>query len=146
MTLLCGLLVLAALACGSLAAAELLDKDPALLALPVLAGSVIWLCLGGMAGLLLPAAWLWLAAMAGLTVFAALGAGLPALMRRAQSPAFGLFVAGSLAFWLLFAVRQPLFTQWDEFTLWGSACKMVCEQDVLFLYSLEVVNNSAMLR
>lgn len=132
MTLLCGLLVLAALACGSLAAAELLDKDPALLALPVLAGSVIWLCLGGMAGLLLPAAWLWLAAMAGLTVFAALGAGLPALMRRAQSPAFGLFVAGSLAFWLLFAVRQPLFTQWDEFTLWGSACKMVCEQDVLF--------------
>ena len=81
MTLLCGLLVLAALACGSLAAAELLDKDPALLALPVLAGSVIWLCLGGMAGLLLPAAWLWLAAMAGLTVVAALGAGLPALMQ-----------------------------------------------------------------
>lgn len=132
MTLLCGLLVLAALACGSLALAELLDKDPALLALPVLAGSVIWLYLGGMAGLLLPAAWLWLAAMAGLTVFAALGAGLPAFARRAQSPAFGLFVAGSLAFWLLFAVRQPLFTQWDEFTLWGSACKMVCEQDVLF--------------
>ena len=43
MTLLCGLLVLAALACGSLAAAELLDKDPALLALPVLAAGIVGL-------------------------------------------------------------------------------------------------------
>ncbi len=132
MTLFWGLVVLAALACGSLALAELLDRDPALLALPVLAGAVLWLWLGGVAGLLLPAAWLWLAAMAGLTVFAALGAGPAALLRRAMSPAFGLFAAASLAFWLVFAVRQPLFTQWDEFTLWGSACKMTCEQDLLF--------------
>ncbi len=132
MTLLCGLVVLAALAGGSLALAEWLDRDPALLALPVLAGSVLWLWLGGMAGLLLPAAWLWLAAMAGLTVFVGAGAGPAALARRAASAAFGLFVAGALVFWVLFAVRQPLFTQWDEFTLWGSACKMTCEQDVLF--------------
>ena len=116
MTLLCGLLVLAALACGSLALAELLDKDPALLVLPVLAGSVIWLCLGGMAGLLLPAAWLWLAAMAGLTVFAALGAGMGLVYVLLTAAGVFVFEAVFSRIWMRFFQFGPLEWIWRMLT------------------------------
>ena len=32
----------------------------------------------------------------------------------------------------LFAVLKPMFVQWDEFTFWGTACKMVCQQNMLY--------------
>ena len=35
--------------------------------------------------------------------------------------------------WVLFALQQPMFTQWDEFTAWGLAPKMVAERAALYV-------------
>lgn len=51
----------------------------------------------------------------------------------AGSAGFLLFLCGSACIWILFAVRQPLFTQWDEFTAWGLAPKMVAIRSSLYV-------------
>lgn len=103
---------------------EFLHADPALLPLPVLAGSVLWLCLWGFAGLLPVGAWLWLAFCAAGVVLAALRRDLANALARLASPGFLFFLLGSLAFWAVLAAVQPQFILWDEFTFWGTACKM----------------------
>lgn len=103
---------------------EFLHADPALLPLPVLAGSVVWLCLWGFAGLLPVGAWLWLAFCAAGVALAALRRDLANALARMASPGFLFFLLGSLAFWAVLAAVQPQFILWDEFTFWGTACKM----------------------
>lgn len=41
------------------------------------------------------------------------------------TPGMVFFIAGSLFFMALYAVRQPIFTEWDEFSFWGVAPKLV---------------------
>src|SRR5699024_12528092 len=53
-------------------------------------------------------------------VYCGVRAGLRAMREAAGSVGFLLFLCGSACIWILFAVRQPLFTQWDEFTAWRS--------------------------
>lgn len=103
---------------------EFFDADPALLPLPVIAGSVLWLCLWGFAGFLPAGAWLWLALCAAGVVLAALRRDLANALARLASPGFLFFLLGSLAFWAILAAVQPQFILWDEFTFWGTACKM----------------------
>ncbi len=50
-----------------------------------------------------------------------------------------LFTPGAVVFWLLtvsftayFAVRQPLFLDYDEFSLWGTAAKITSTQNVIY--------------
>lgn len=103
---------------------EFCDADPALLPLPVLAGSVVWLCLWGFAGQLGAGCWLWLALAAAGVVLAALRRDLGNALVRLASPGFLVFLLGSLGFWAILASQQPRFILWDEFTFWGTACKM----------------------
>mgnify|MGYP000967081026 CR=1 FL=1 len=58
---------------------------------------------------------------------------LPARLRRnaaelgreaKNAPALVLFVLAGAALWLWFAVSRPVFLRWDEFSFWGTACKM----------------------
>lgn len=58
---------------------------------------------------------------------------LPARLRRnaaelgreaKKAPALVLFFFAGAALWLWFAVSQPVFLRWDEFSFWGTACKM----------------------
>lgn len=126
-----GAIILPALCAGCLALASLLDCDPALLPLPVLAGSGVWLCVFGMLGALQLGGWLWLAGMLAIAAAAVWESGLRGVLRRLGSPAFVLFSLAGLGVWVLFAVQKPMFTQWDEFTFWGIAAKMTKESDML---------------
>lgn len=47
-------------------------------------------------------------------------------------PGFALFLALCLATTLVFAVRKPLFAEWDELSFWGTACKLVKLNDTLY--------------
>ena len=112
--------------------AEIFDLRPALLPLPVLAGSAVWLCLCGFGGQLLAGAWIWLClGAAGFVLAARHAGGVGKALRRLAEPGFVLFAAGALGLWVLFWATRPQFIQWDEFTFWGTACKMTVLNDML---------------
>ena len=119
-----GCLTLLALCGLCLFFSDFFDLRISLLPLPVLAGSAVWLCLWGFAGLLLPGAWVWFALGLLGGGFTLWRAGVKNALKRLAEPGFLLFVGGALVFWVLFAVTQPQFILWDEFTFWGSACKL----------------------
>ena len=51
--------------------------------------------------------------------------------REILSPAFVFFVLASLAVLVLFAARRPVFNEWDEFSFWGIAAKVVKTENQL---------------
>ena len=132
-----GLFVLALTALASLALARRTGLNAGLFPLGLLAGAGVWLTLWGMAGLLRPGGWaLYALTLAG-GLFALLKGKreetLPARLRRnaaelgreaKNAPALVLFVLAGAALWLWFAVSRPVFLRWDEFSFWGTACKM----------------------
>ena len=127
-----GLLVLALVCFFCLSVSAASGVNAALLPLPTLAGSVLTLLLAGYAGALHLGLFFVYAALLAGGVYAAFRAGKRALWEALQSPGFLFFAAASAFFWILFAVLQPMFTQWDEFTFWGIAPKMVKEENMLY--------------
>ena len=131
-------LALLLLLCGACAIlGEKSGLSPALLPLPVLSGAVVVLYLCGIAGILRAGAVLVLLALAAVWV-----PGLvrlrPAGVRKAWqnalcAPGFALFLGGAAFIWVLFCVQEPMFTQWDEFTAWGLAPKMVVERGAFYV-------------
>ncbi len=132
MTLVGGLLVLALVCAVSVCAAADTGRDAAVFPLPVLAGSVCLLLCGGYLGLLVPALWVNYALLAALAVGLGVHAGRERLKAALFSPGFLFFAAASVVFWVMFAVLQPMFTQWDEFTFWGAAAKLLKEHGMLY--------------
>ena len=136
-TLLAGLALLVLLggAAAVLAAASRLSA--ALWPLPLLAGGAVLLYGFGLAGALPVGAavvWLALAAVCAAAVVRLRPAGFLRACRAALcTPGLALFLGGSAFFWLLFFVQQPMFTQWDEFTAWGLAPKMVVERGAFYV-------------
>ena len=129
------LLLLLSGACAILG--EKSNLSPALLPLPVLSGAVVVLYLCGVAGFLRVGAVAVLLALAAVWVVGLVQyrpAGVAAAWKRAASvPGFTLFLGGAAFIWLLFCVQQPMFTQWDEFTAWGLAPKMVVERGAFYV-------------
>ena len=128
-------LLLLAGACAVLASGGKIHA--ALLPLPLLAGSAVLLYGFGIVGalrvgvalviLLLAAVW-----VVGLVKLRP--AGFAKACREALStPGLVLFLGGAAFFWVLFFVHQPMFTQWDEFTAWGLAPKMVVERGAFYV-------------
>lgn len=128
-------LLLLAGACAVLASGGKIHA--ALLPLPLLAGSAVLLYGFGIVGalrvgvalviLLLAAVW-----VVGLVKLRP--AGFAKACREALStPGLVLFLGGAAFFWVLFFVQQPMFTQWDEFTSWGLAPKMVVERGAFYV-------------
>lgn len=119
-------------------------KLPAALApLCLLSSAAVLLTLAGMAGVLRPAAlalYLVCFAAGGWALYGALRpANGGSLRQRWGTLAAALFTPGSMTFWLLtvsfavyFAVRQPVFYDYDEFSLWGTAAKLTSTQNVLY--------------
>lgn len=101
---------------------------------------------GGMAGALRPAGYVLYALCFGLGAWALVRGlrnpsdGVPLSVRtRCVRTAQQLFTPGAAVFWALsigfavyFAVRQPLFSDYDEFSLWGTAAKITSTQNVLY--------------
>lgn len=100
----------------------------------VLCGTMIWYSVLGSVHMLLPAGFLWF--LAALAAAFWLWKHRKALEPRAVfSPAFVYFVLASLAVIVLFAVRKPIFIEWDEFSFWGIAPKMVKTENQLYTYN-----------
>ena len=129
---------------GACAWLTLRAKLPAALApLCVLSSAAMLLTFAGMAGVLRPAA---------LVLYAVCFAAGGWALWRALRPAAGdtlcgrwcrltaeLFTPGAVTFWLLtlsfavyFAIRQPQFYNYDEFSLWGPAAKITSTQNVIY--------------
>lgn len=128
-------LLLLAGACAVLASGGKIHA--ALLPLPLLADSAVLLYGFGIVGalrvgvvlviLLLAAVW-----VVGLVKLRP--AGFAKACREAlATPGLVLFLGGAAFFWVLFFVQQPMFTQWDEFTAWGLAPKMVVERGAFYV-------------
>ena len=131
-------LALLLLLCGACAIlAERFTLSPALLPLPVLSGAVVVLYLCGVAGFLRVGAVAVLLALAAVWVVGLVQyrpAGVADAWKKAASvPGFTLFLGGAAFIWVLFCVQQPMFTQWDEFTAWGLAPKMVVERGAFYV-------------
>lgn len=125
------LLALLAAFCSGVAAAA--HFETAVLPLPTLAGAAVLLYVAGCAGVLGYAKFLVLGLLLAGAVYCSVRAGAEALRDAWCSPGFLLFVGGACAFWAWFAVSQPLFIQWDEFTAWGLAPKMVAERAAFYV-------------
>lgn len=131
-------LALLLLLCGACAIlGEKSGLSPALLPLPVLSGAVVVLYLCGIAGILRAGAVLVLLALAAVWVLGLVQLR-PAGVRKAWqnalcAPGFTLFLGGAAFIWVLFCVQEPMFTQWDEFTAWGLAPKMVVERGAFYV-------------
>ena len=116
-----------------LAAAACTHYNAALLPLPMLCGSVVVLYIAGLLNVLHIGLFLVAGGLLATGVYCGVRAGLRAMREAAGSAGFLLFLCGSACIWILFAVRQPLFTQWDEFTAWGLAPKMVAIRSSLYV-------------
>ncbi len=131
-------LALLLLLCGACAIlGEKSGLSPALLPLPVLSGAVVVLYLCGIAGILRAGAVLVLLALAAVWVLGLVQLHPAGVLKAWQSalctPGFALFLGGSAFIWVLFCVQKPMFTQWDEFTAWGLAPKMVVERGAFYV-------------
>lgn len=136
-----GLLVLALVGAFCLALAGASGLNAALLPLPVLSTAAVVLLAAACLGALPAGLWLCYAALLAGAVWLAVRGGREGLRAALPSPGFWLFLGGAALIWVLFAVHQPMFTQWDEFTAWGLAPKMVKEMDAL--YAADPVNLTA---
>lgn len=100
----------------------------------VICGTILWYSLAGCFDLLIPAGVLWCAS--------ALSAAVILVLRRREicwreifEPGFVFFLIAALVAILYLAVRQPIFMDWDEFSFWGIAAKVV--KSTNRLYTLE---------
>ena len=131
--LLAGLLALAFLGLCSLAVSACTRYDAALLPLPVLCGAVAVLYVTALFNVLHIGLFAVAGSLLAAGVYCGVRAGWRAVRDAAGSPGFWLFVGGAAFLWVLFAALQPMFTQWDEFTAWGLAPKMVAERARLYV-------------
>lgn len=109
----------------------------ALLPLPLLAGACLLLYGFGIVGALRIGAALAVLLLAAVWVVGLVKlrpAGFAQACRQAvTTPGLALFLGGAVFLWVLFFVQQPMFTQWDEFTAWGLAPKMVVERGAFYV-------------
>ena len=137
LTLAWGLFLLVLLAGAGAVLAALFDLDAALLPLPLLSAAALVLYPFGMLGSLrigAVLAVLLLAAAVEVGFVRLRPAGVAGAVKTALArPGFVLFLGGAAFIWCLFALHRPMFTQWDEFTAWGLAPKMVVERAAFYV-------------
>lgn len=131
--LLRGLLTLALLGAFCLNVAACTRYSAAALPLPTLAGSAVVLYLAGCLGVLPGGLFVVYGILLAGAVYFGFRAGMQAIRDAVCNPGFLLFVGGAAFLWVLFWVQKPLFTQWDEFTAWGLAPKMVQERGAFYV-------------
>lgn len=102
--------------------------------LAALCAVMLYLGMALVLGVLVPAGWL-LCALAWLLFALALWRRGIGLLKKLLSPGFLLFAAGGLVLLMYFAARQPLFSQWDEFSLWGTAVKLLLQDGASYAYA-----------
>ncbi|MEG3073195.1 MAG: hypothetical protein RR867_03120 [Ruthenibacterium sp.] len=94
-------------------------------------GTMLYLVFSGYLGLLRPAVWLYLLCGAAAVFYLAAHAKKGGF-QKVFAPGFVLFCAVGVGLILLFAVRQPMMQEWDEFSLWGTAAKLTKENNMIY--------------
>lgn len=114
------LISFAALAVLALFAAGVLRVPSGTAPLLAVCFTMLHFSLWGCVGLLGLGGWLYFALAAAALVCL--------LVHKSRAPlgglGMGLFLVGGVLLIILFAVRQPLYLTWDEFSFWGTAVKM----------------------
>lgn len=131
MPLFSGILALLAVSLYSAVLARRFKLDAGLLALPVIAGGSVWLWLAGMAGLLKAGGGVFYLAAAALAAWLIFKKELAGTLKELLTPGFMTFLLAAAFFLAVFAATKPMFTQTDEFSLWGSAAKLTKLHDML---------------
>ena len=90
----------------------------------------VWLTLAGVAGLLVPGGWVLYAACYGLGGWALVR--YRAGWKKLCTPGAVLFFALAAAFAVYFAIRQPIPTDFDEYSFWATASKLTKVNGVLY--------------
>lgn len=131
--ILTGLIALAFLGAFCICFSACTRYDAALLPLPTLCGAVVVLYLSALPGMLHVGLFAVIAIFLAGGVYCGVRAGARAIRDAMDSAGFWLFLGGAAFLWVLFGILQPMFTQWDEFTAWGLAPKMVAERSALYV-------------
>lgn len=94
-------------------------------AAPLLAAScvMLWFSFSGVFGVLVAGSWLFFGLCAVLGGYALIRRGGVGLLKRMLTPGFLLFLVFSLVLMCWLWAKNPTFTDWDEFSYWGSAAK-----------------------
>lgn len=109
------------------------------------AAVILWMMVWGVAGALRLGGWLLYLGSAALFAWAMLPqpvrqkAALPRFRGKSPESApplfdfgFCFFLTVSLITAAVFAVRRPMFAEWDEMSFWGTACKLIKLNDELY--------------
>lgn len=131
--ILTGLIALAFLGAFCVCFSACTRYDAALLPLPTLCGAVLVLYVSALPGMLHVGLFAVIAILLAGGVYCGVRAGIRAVRDAMGSAGFWLFLGGAAFLWVLFGILQPMFTQWDEFTAWGLAPKMVAERSALYV-------------
>lgn len=94
---------------------------------------VLYFMLAGVAGVLLPAGYVFIVLcliLGGYAIFYVCKQ--KNWWKAFITPGFLLFVAGTLVLLVYLGIRQPVFSQWDEFSLWGTGAKLLKQQNTLY--------------
>ena len=129
-TLLAGVLAVAMVGLSATAAGVRCKLPASQMLLPTISAVVVWLWLFGMMGQLFVGGVLLYALLTAFVVYTAVSHQ-QSIWEQLKQPAMVLFLGISFAFLVLFFFTQPRFIQNDEFTLWGTAAKLTCTQNVL---------------
>lgn len=131
--ILTGLLVLAFFGAFCLCVSACTRYDAALLPLPTLCGAVVVLYIFALPGMLHVGLFVVMGILLAAGVYCGVRAGARAVRDAMGSAGFWMFLGAAAFLWVLFGILQPMFTQWDEFTAWGLAPKMVAERSALYV-------------
>lgn len=103
-------------------------------AAPLVAASlvILWLSAWGVAGALRLGGWLLYAACLALGAWTLGTAKGREQAKELLSPGFLLFAVGAVVLLGYLAVRQPPFSEWDEFATWGPMAKLLKQDNALY--------------
>lgn len=93
--------------------------------LVTLCGAALWFSAAGMLGVLWAGGLLWYLLCAAALVFTLACKPWKNKTQPLRSPALALFALAGLCAVLYLGIRQPLLHEWDEFSLWGTAVKLI---------------------
>lgn len=101
----------------------------ALTPLAAVSATMLWFSFAGVCGVLYPAGWVYYLAAFGLGLYACLRKPLKTdlLAEKATllAPGFLFFLLAAMICFVYFAIRQPIFSEWDEMSFWGTAAKLM---------------------
>ncbi len=105
----------------------------------------LFLIFTGMAGLLGYAVWAVyaFALFCPVYLFAIKKESVKKVAQELFKPGMVFFIAATVMFAVMFAIRQPAFRQWDEFSFWGPAAKItVTERQLYTLVESSIISTS----